>query len=186
MECEEEKSIEELVASLAEYITALRCQLEKAKTEDKARAIELSCYMCICRMKDAHRILSLKNSVGLCYKAGNFITASHLCREILDFKGASAVPEDVVAQYTKYHNKMKEKATNAVKISFDSSSISKITEGSHYLCAMSLRPLKVAGDSARCPYDWSTFDREWEGKVCPTCDMCRIGAQTVGLKLSVN
>ena len=182
---EEEKIIKELRVSLTEYITALRCQLEKAKSEDKERIIKLSCYMCICKMKDAHRILALKNGIGACYKAGNYITASHLCREILDFKGnTDIISEDTIAQYTKYYTKMKEKGTNEIK--FDSTNIGRITEGSHYLCAMSLSPLKVPSNSVRCPYDFSMFDKEHEGKLCPTCDVCKIGIESIGLTLSIN
>ncbi len=42
--------------------------------------------MCICGMEDGHRVLALKNAVGVCYKAGNFVTAAHLCKRILDYK----------------------------------------------------------------------------------------------------
>ena len=44
--------------------------------------------MCVCRMEDAHRFLSLKNAIGVAYKLGNNITASHLCKRVLDYQGS--------------------------------------------------------------------------------------------------
>eukprot|EP01022_Parablepharisma_sp_SALTPOND_P015085 TRINITY_DN2102_c3_g2_i2.p1 TRINITY_DN2102_c3_g2~~TRINITY_DN2102_c3_g2_i2.p1 ORF type:complete len:1245 (-),score=113.50 TRINITY_DN2102_c3_g2_i2:5218-8952(-) len=178
---QEEKAARKLIDTSAEYVTALRCQLEKAKVQDKVRALELSCYMCICKMEDTHQVLALKNAVGACYKANNFITASHLCKRILDFK--ALIPEDTATQYEKYYSKMNAKGTNELKLQFDSAKIGQIEEGKGYLCAITLKPLQNARNYIKCPYDMSTFEKGFEGKLCPTCEMCKIGTETIGLKL---
>lgn len=84
----QEKEAKNLAKSCAEYITAMRCQIERQKlpATSKQRNTELWCYMAIAKMEHTHRFLALKNAMGAAYKIGNHITAAHLCKRILDFK----------------------------------------------------------------------------------------------------
>ncbi len=57
-----------LTKRLVEYITAMRIELERkrlvaAKTDDSVRVTELSCYMTLCGMDNAHKFLAYRNAL---------------------------------------------------------------------------------------------------------------------------
>lgn len=85
------KSVEGLVKRLVEYITAMRIELERKKlvaagSQDTTRITELSCYMTLCGMDNAHKFLAYKNAMSGNYKIANFITAAHFARLVLDLE----------------------------------------------------------------------------------------------------
>lgn len=144
---------------------------------------ELCCYMCICKIEDGHRFLGLKNAMGITYKMGNFITAAHLCKRILDYQSSGIMTKDVIDQHQKNYNSLQAKGENKFKLKFDSSKIGQIDEAEGYLCASTLEPLINPTDCVKCPYDNSTYEKSDSGKTCLTCEMCKIGEETVGLVL---
>ena len=160
---------------------------------NQERVIELACYMCICRMEDGHRILALKNAFGTCYKLNNFISASHLCKRILDYQSKGVLynfytdnqtlTEEVATQYQKYYSMVQAKGTNAMKIEFESTKIGQIEEAAGFLCSGGLKPLQNPNNCVKCPYDFSTYEKSYEGKLCETCKLAKVGAETIGLKL---
>ncbi len=89
----------------------------------------------------------------------------------------------MVAQYQKYFGTMQAKGTNDLKLAFDSAKIGQMEEAESYLCAWTLKPLESPSGCIRCPYDGTTYERSFEGKICSTCELCRVGAETIGLKL---
>ncbi len=139
--------------------------------------------MCVCKIDDGHRFLSLKTAVGVTYKMNNFITAAHLCKRILDYQGTGVITPDIVAQYQKNYNTLQAKGTNELKLDFDSAKIGQLDEAEGYLCATTLAPLKNPADCVRCPYDKSTHEKTAAGKLCPTCELCKLGEETIGLIL---
>ena len=139
--------------------------------------------MCVCKIDDVHRYLGLKNAVGVAYKMGNFVTAAHLCKKILDYQGTGVITPDIVAQYQKNYSTLQGKGTNDLKLDFDSGKIGQLEEAEGYLCASNLAPLKNPSDCVRCPYDKTTHEKAAAGKVCPTCEMCKVGEDTIGLVL---
>lgn len=101
--------LQKLVGRLVEYITAMRIELERkrlvaAGTKEPVRVAELSCYMTLCGMDNAHKFLTFKNAMNGNYKIQNFITASHFARQILDLEstGIFATKPEVIAQHKKY------------------------------------------------------------------------------------
>jgi len=178
-----------LIKSCTEYITSIRCQLLKPNISEniieKQRILELSFYMCICNLKIIHRILILKNTIGICYKFNNFYSAAELCKRLLDFKNDLSV--EIIAQYEKYYTKFKEKNTDEIKISeFGINKIGQILEAQNYVDVFELHKLKNMGDFIKCPFDYSTSEKENIGKLCKTCELCKIGDETIGLKLFDN
>jgi len=142
--------------------------------------------MCACKLNDLHRCLGLKNAVGITYKAGNFITAAHLCKRIFDYQGTDAITKEALEQYQKNYSSLQAKGSNAFKLDFDSSKIGQLDEAEGYLCAGNLKPLQNPADCVKCPYDSSTFERSEAGKLCSTCELCKISEETVGLVLRDN
>ncbi len=60
---------------------------------------ELSCYMTLCGMDNAHKFLVYKMAMNNNYKLNNFITASHFARLVLELE-----PTGVNKIYTIYHD----------------------------------------------------------------------------------
>lgn len=137
--------------------------------------------MCTCKLDEAHRFLSLKNAMGVAYKAKNFITATHICRRLLDLQDTGLLTPQMIAQYQKNYNTLQAKGTNELKLNFDSGKIGQLSEAEGYLCASTLVPLKNPADYIKCPYDGSSYEREEAGRTCAVCEMCKIGEETVGL-----
>ena len=73
-----------------EYVTAMRIELERQdlrkKNGDAVRQLELACIFTLCGMKSEHKFLAYKSAFTLNYKAGNFITASHFARQVIDLE----------------------------------------------------------------------------------------------------
>ena len=88
---------------------------------------------------------------------------------------------EVTGQYQKNYNTLQAKGTNDVKLNFDSSRIGEYTEAEGFLCVGSLIPLKNPADCTRCPYDKSTYEKTFMGRLCDTCQLCQIGEEAVGL-----
>lgn len=135
-------------------------------------------------MEERYRILSLKNAIRICYKVNNFITAAHLCKYMLEFKGViyhififyKALTADLATQYEKYYNQLQEKGTNLLKLEFDSTKVALVDEAAGYLCSQNLVPLKNPIDCLKCPYDLSTYEKAFDGNLCPICELSKIGA----------
>ena len=87
----EQKTIQQLIKKIVEYITAMRIELERKKTVQQnpaavERIAELGCYMTLCGMENAHKFLSLKNAFTFNYKNKNYITAAHFARQVVDLE----------------------------------------------------------------------------------------------------
>jgi len=98
-----------LIKRLVEYVTAMRIELERkqilaSNPNEVVRITELSCYMTLCGMDNAHKFLVFRNAMNANYKAKNFITAAHFARMVLDLEptGIFENKPDVVAQHKKY------------------------------------------------------------------------------------
>lgn len=52
------------------------------------RQLELACIFTLCGMKAEHKFLAYKSAFTLNYKAGNFITASHFARQVIDLESS--------------------------------------------------------------------------------------------------
>ena len=70
----------------------MRIELERQelrkKDQDPVRQLELACIFTLCGMKIEHKFLAYKSAFTLNYKAGNFITASHFARQVIDLESS--------------------------------------------------------------------------------------------------
>ena len=104
----------------------MRIELERKRLlaespDDVARITELSCYMTLCGLDNAHKFLVYRNALQSNYKIQNFITAAHFARLVLELEptGVFAQKADVIAQHKKYYAAFQQKGTNAVKLNFN-------------------------------------------------------------------
>jgi hypothetical protein len=189
------KVVDQLVKRLVEYITAMRIELERkrlvaANSEDITRITELSCYMTLCGMDNAHKFLAYKNAMNGNYKIQNFITAAHFARLVLELEstGIFANKPDVIATHKKYFQAFQAKGTNQHKLNFNQGLNVEISEISGYLCIGSLKPIddNRASNTLKCPLDGSIFTKEFSGQPCSTCELCTLGEDVMGLNLMIN
>lgn len=104
-----QNDVNAIIKRLVEYITAMRIELERKKlvaagSADTVKITELSCYMTLCGMDNAHKFLAFKNAMNTNYKIQNFITAAHFARLVLDLEstGIFASKPEVITQHRKY------------------------------------------------------------------------------------
>ena len=95
---QETQKVKALLKQSTEYATAMRLEIERQdlrkKEGDAVRQLELACIFTLCGMKAEHKFLAYKSAFMLNYKAGNFITASHFARQVIDLEasGVSTQP----------------------------------------------------------------------------------------------
>lgn len=143
----------------------------------------MACYMCICQLSERNRYQTLKNAMGAAFKAKNYITAAHICMRILELQDQEILTPELVAQYRKNYNTLQAKGTNDLQLRFDSSRIGQLAEAEGFLSASTLTPLTNPSNCVRCPYDRSTHEKQDAGKLCPVCELCKLGEETIGLIL---
>lgn len=84
------QELNQIVAKIVEYITAMRIELERKKltasNSDPVRCAELGCYMTLCGMETAHKFLAYKSAFTINYKMQNYVTAAHFARAIVDLE----------------------------------------------------------------------------------------------------
>ena len=188
------KVLNSLVKKLVEYITANRIELERKRlvasgSDDLMRTTELSCYMTLCGMDNAHKFLAYKSAMNGNYKINNFITAAHFARLVLDLEstGIFTNKPEVIVQIKKYYKIFQGKGTNEHKLNFNQSLNVEIQEITGYLCSGSLKPMEDnrVTSTVKCPLCGSVFSKEYEGKVCNTCELTTLGEEVMGLNLVV-
>lgn len=187
-----------LITRTVEYITAIRCELERKRlvAEDpesnKVRIAELACYMTLCGMESGHKFLACKVAMNLCYKMENNVTAAHFARAILDLEptGIFANKPETINQFRKYYNAFSQKGTNAHKLQFnpqDTAAIVNLSEAG-YICAGSLTILEDsrAVATVKCPLCGSVCARPaFADKICETCQLCHLGKDVMGLSIKL-
>lgn len=67
------QEVQSLMARQLEYITAIRIQLERKRLQaggkdEVLRTTELSCYMTLCKMDNAHKFLAYRDAMQSNYK----------------------------------------------------------------------------------------------------------------------
>lgn len=184
-----------MIKKLVEYISAMRIELERrrllaASPDDKTRMAELACYMTLCGMDNVHKYLAYKNALQHNYKLKNYITAAHFAKMVLDLEPTGLFANDtkgVIAQHKQYYTAFTQAGTNAVKLKFNQSLNTELSEINGYLCLASLEPFddNRAMATIKSPLCGSIYGKEHAGKVCPTSELCMLGEEVVGLTLMV-
>ena len=96
---------------------------------------------------------------------------------------------ELLTKYKKYFQACQQKGANAHKLKFepqDSVQVREIMQG--YLCAGSLTHLEDNRSVAtvKCPLDGSIYQRSaYAGQVCKTCDLCKLGEDSIGLQIQL-
>ena len=73
--------VKELIGIGKEYVLGLRMEVKRKEVKDDVvRKQELAAYFTHCNLQKVHLRFALMNSMGVCYKGGNFNTADNFVR----------------------------------------------------------------------------------------------------------
>jgi len=178
----EEQQLTEMIDMCREYVTFARLQVtSKALTPAQAaRSIELNAYLTCCKLQPVHQLLTLRGAMITSYKAENFVTAASFAKRLI--QGNFGPPEknkDVLTQARQVAQICEQKGTDKHQVNFDP----KATADDFKLCAGSLNPIGAGEVAVKCPYCGSSYHSSYKGKLCDTCQLAEIGANTLGIQL---
>lgn len=145
--------------------------------------------MTLCGIETAHKFLCFKSAFLVNTKAQNYITAARFANQIIELEPTGIVKPDLITKYKKNYQECSKKGTNAHKLAFDPKDTITVKEiSSGYLClgSMTLLQDRRAVAAVQCPLDNSMFARaDWDGKTCPTCELCQLGQDSLGLNIKL-
>jgi len=180
-DAQDEKVLTDMIECCREYINF--CRVEVARKQlaptDVGRNVELAAYMTACKVQSkTHQCLALQLAMFTSFKAQNFVTAASFARRIVQGawgeQGNAIVPKarQVLAQAEK-------NATDAHSINFDPrGNVENLS-----VCQNSFKLIGPADPVAVCPYCGSKYHTHQKGKLCDTCQLAEVGANTLGIQL---
>eukprot|EP00929_Paragymnodinium_shiwhaense_P101409 TRINITY_DN644_c0_g2_i1.p1 TRINITY_DN644_c0_g2~~TRINITY_DN644_c0_g2_i1.p1 ORF type:complete len:1222 (+),score=326.60 TRINITY_DN644_c0_g2_i1:199-3864(+) len=178
-DAKEEQQFTEMIEMCREYVNAMRLEVTRKGLDpsEQGRAIELASYLTCCKMQPRHTLLVLRVAMTIAFKANNFVTAASLAKRLV--QGNFGAQPELLAQARKLLQVCEQKGADAHNIRFDA----KAPVEDFRLCAGSLTPIGPNDNSVNCPYCGAMFKPEYKGKLCDTCQLSEIGANTLGIQL---
>jgi len=180
-DAQEEKNLTEMIEWCREYVNFTRMEVARKQlaATDVARNIEMAAYLTCCKVQSkTHQCLALQLAMFTSFKNSNFVTAASFAKRLVQGnwgeQGNAIVPKarQVLA-------KSEQTASDAQSINFDP----KGNPEDMKLCAGSFTLLKATDPAVKCPFCGSTYKASYKGKLCETCKLSEIGANTLGIQL---
>jgi len=173
----EEQQLTEIIEMCREYVNLCRLGVAR-KGAEGGRMIELAAFMTCLQLQPTHLMLTLQLAMSNSFKAANYITAASFAKRLIqgNFPNAN---KDLLAKAKQLVTVCEQRASDAHAIDFDA----KAPVASFRLCSGSLSPMKATAATVSCPYCTATYDTSYKGKLCHTCQLCEIGANTLGIQL---
>ncbi|KAL4566402.1 hypothetical protein LXL04_030517 [Taraxacum kok-saghyz] len=166
--------VKELIIIVKEYVLGLQLELKRRELKDNPiRQQELAAYFTHCNLQLPHLRLALINAMTVCYKAGNFITASNFARRLLETN-----PAENQGQKARSVMQVAEKNPK------DSCELDYDFRNPFVVCGATYVPIYRGQKDVACPYCSSRFVVGEEGKVCAVCDLAVVGSDASGLLCS--
>jgi len=182
----QEQEVYELLNICREYYTALRLEITRRETtSDQMRQAALSAYFTRCKIQTVHLVLGLRMAIKCSYQINNFKTTAGFCRRLIELVSAPANSQSNLSkivdmkQIKQVLKVCEKKNTDAKPIDFDESK-------QFDLCCSTLTPIYSGKPLTRCPYCHSVYQSEFDGQLCKTCNLSKIGAVGTGLRLFPN
>jgi coatomer protein complex subunit alpha (xenin) len=179
---QEETKLVELINVCRDYVNftrmeAARKQLDPVK--DVVRNIEMAAYLsCVMVSSKIHQCLALRVAMQVSVKNGNFVTGASFAKRLIQgsWGDKCAPPIQKTEQILEI---CEEKARDKYDINFDV----QATVEDVRLCAGSFTLIPPSDAVAKCPYCGATYHASFKGKLCSTCNISEIGANTLGICL---
>jgi coatomer protein complex subunit alpha (xenin) len=179
-DAQEENQFVEMIGILKEYVNGMRLEVTRKTLDpsDVVRNLELSAYWTCCKMQNSHLILTLRVAMAGAFKAQNFVLAAAFAKRLVQSAESNTDPQ-TLAQAKKLLQVCEAKGTDAHAIKFNPKQVPQEFK----LCAGSLTPIDPKDVSVNCPFCGASFHASYKGKLCGTCELSEVGANTLGIQL---
>merc|ERR1719188_840429 len=164
-----------------EYVNFTRLEVTRKQLNPQteiARNVELAAYLTACKVQSkTHQCLALQLAMFTSFKNANYVTAASFAKRLIQGswgeQGNAIVPKarQVLANCEK-------NANDTHKINFDPQG----SPDDMKMCAGSFTLLSPTDPAIKCPYCGSVYKAEFKGKLCDTCGLSEIGANTLGIQ----
>eukprot|EP01104_Vermistella_antarctica_P001204 TRINITY_DN1125_c0_g1_i5.p3 TRINITY_DN1125_c0_g1~~TRINITY_DN1125_c0_g1_i5.p3 ORF type:complete len:301 (+),score=93.05 TRINITY_DN1125_c0_g1_i5:26-904(+) len=173
---QEVNEAKELLVLCREYLNGIRIELQRKRVQvekgDPVRIAELAAYFTHCNLQPLHLMLALRGAMTWAYKSKNYNTSSSFARRLLELNPK----QDIATQARKIVRFAEQNPRDEKPLKYDE-------RNPFVVCSISLTPIYRGSAKVACPFCGSSFMPEHAGKVCPTCQVAKVGADASGLKL---
>jgi coatomer protein complex subunit alpha (xenin) len=181
-DAKEEQMLMEMIDVCREYVNAMRLEIARKALDptDVARNIELAAYFTCAKLNGPHSFLALQTAMATAFKGQNFVTAAAFAKRLVqgNFNNLNK-PAEQVAKAKKLLQVCETKASDAHDINFDT----KAPVEDFKMCAGSFTRIEATAPTVSCPYCGAVYSASYKGKLCDTCELAEIGANTLGIQL---
>lgn len=166
--------VKELIDIVREYVLGLKLEVRRKETkDDPVRQQELAAYFTNCKLQKGHLRLALMSAMTVCFKGGNFATAAHFARMLLDTNPAAEAQAKRARQ-----------VLQACADKQDAAQLNYDFRNPFVVCGATFAPIYRGQKHVACPYCGSHFVPDVEGQLCPVCEIAVVGAYASGLLCS--
>jgi len=181
-DAKDEQMLTEMIDVCREYTNAMRIELTRKALDptNVSRNIELAAYFTCCKLNGSHSFLALQTAMATAFKGQNFVTAASFAKRLVQGSfGGLNKPAEQVAKAKKLLQVCEAKASDAHELQFDT----KAAVEDFKMCVGSFTQISATAPTVTCPYCGSLYHASYKGKLCDTCQLSEIGANTLGIQL---
>lgn len=153
------------------YVTAMLLEAERERLaySDTRRSLELATYFSCCDLLPQHRYLVLRRTMGIMWKAQNYITASKLvtrlmAQDVSNIEGA----EEEMQKAKRIYDLCEQKGVEMYTLDYDQND-----EKNLKICTVSL--VKTKGHPiVQCRFCNAVALEQFRSQTCNICQLCRL------------
>ncbi|XP_039141352.1 coatomer subunit alpha-3-like [Dioscorea cayenensis subsp. rotundata] len=162
--------VKELIEITKEYVLGLKMEVKRKETKDNlVRQQELAAYFTNCKLQKIHARLVLTSAMTICFKAGNYATASNFARMLLE--NSPTEPQAKKAR----------QVLQACGDKKDTQQLNYDFRNPFVVCGATLVPIYRGQKDMSCPYCGARFVPAIEGRLCAVCELAVVGSDASGL-----
>ncbi|KAK2195378.1 bifunctional Coatomer [Babesia duncani] len=165
------KQAGEHIQQCSVYVLAmlLEAERERLSTTDIQRSLELAAYFGCCNLQNQHRYLVLRRTMGIMWKAQNYVTTAILVTKLLrqnvsNIQGA----QDEITKAKRIYTLCEQKKTEMYNLDFDADDLEKLE-----ICTVSYTKLN-GRPTASCRFCKSVALVQYKNSKCNVCTLCKL------------
>ena len=162
--------LKELLGICREYLCALRLEIQRKRTSEPARQMELAAYFTHCNLQPSHTMLSLRSAMTAAFKLKLLNSAASFARRLLELNPKP----DISTQARKVIQLAEANPTDAFEYAYDE-------RNPFVLCNADFTPIYRGSPLVRCTYCKAPFTPAHKGALCASCGLGEVGGEATGL-----
>ncbi|OAY82192.1 coatomer subunit alpha-1 [Ananas comosus] len=162
--------VKELIEIAREYVLGLKMEVKRKELKDDlVRQQELAAYFANSKLQKIHMRLVLTSAMTICFKGGNYATAAHFARMLLE-----GSPNEAQAKKARQVLQACGDRKDANQLNYD-------YRNPFVVCGATFVPIYRGQKDVSCPYCASRFVPSIAGQLCSVCELAVVGADASGL-----